>query len=928
MSTTAERLRDLFDAAIALPPAKRAEFLDRSCRHDALLRAEVERLLASETTQDDEALSARAAAAATEFVASAPWIGRRVGSYRILRELGSGGMGSVYLAERADAEYESRVAIKLIRGFPSADALERLRHERQVLAGLVHPNIARLLDGGTTTEGQPFLVIEYVEGLALLDWAAARQPTLKRRLDVFLQLCRAVHYAHQNLIVHRDLKPGNVIVRDDDTPVLLDFGIAKLTAPDASGSRPTELRAFTEDYASPEQIEGGAVTTASDVYALGLVLYELLCGKRYRSGGRSESWRQARPGRVAHAASELWLKREAGQVGGDLEHIVRRALAPEPAERYASAAAFAADVERYFSGQALEAGPDRIGYRLGKFVSRHRAPVAAACAGVVLILGAALWLGIERHRALRAERRAAIEAQTANKTTDFLLQLFQAVDPANAQGKELSARELLDGGREMLARQALADQPQVRARLLSALGQIYISIGQPQRATELSEEAVQLLRRPDGDPLRLAYALNELCRAQTMASDYAKALPHCREGLSIRSVRLAPDHVDIGHSLMALGVVEQEVGHYDVARENYTRALAIFSAAGPEHADDVAAVHHNLGFLAGHRQDWATARREYQIAYDSKRALLGDSHPNTLVSLSGLAAAEGELGDRAAQLAHLETDLALSLKVHGADSVPAARMHNDIAGALQDAGDYAAAEMHYRAALDSYARLTAADSIEIAQSTNNLATLYEDRGDLAAAQPLFRRSLAIRSAKFTPPHPSIARAQNNLARCLLESGDAAAAQPLLDAALAARRALFPDSGERFDSELLALEIAHARGQDVRTAVEALTPPAGRAGYKRRARWFALRARSAADAQDFNAARRLQQQALDALREVAGAKHPLYAQGAARLAAYAHAAGDDAAARAALTPALAVLRANLVATADDRVAAEALAATLR
>jgi len=928
MSTTAERLRDLFDAAIALPPAKRTEFLDQACRHDAQLRAEVERLLASETTQDDAAVSARVSEAPTAFVAAAPWIGRRVGNYRIVRELGSGGMGSVYLAERADAEYESRVAIKLIRGFPSADALERLRHERQVLAGLVHPNIARLLDGGTTAEGQPFLVIEYVEGLALLDWAATRQPTLKRRLDVFLQLCRAVHYAHQNLIVHRDLKPGNVIVRSDDTPVLLDFGIAKLTAPDASGNRPTELRAFTEDYASPEQIEGGVVTTASDVYALGLVLYELLCGKRYRSGGRSESWRQVRPGRVAHAAAEAWLKRDAALVGGDLEHIVRRALAAEPAERYASAAAFAADIERYFDGKALEAGPDRIGYRIGKFVHRHRAAVVAACAGVGLIAAAAVWLGVERNRALRAERRAEIEAQTANKTTDFLLQLFQAVDPANTQGKELSARELLDGGREMLARQALSDRPQVRARLLGALAQIYISIGQPQRAIELSEEAVLLLRRPDADPLRLASALNALCRAQTIASDYAKALPHCREGLSIRSVRLAQDDVDIGHSLMALGVVEQEVGHYDVARQNYARALAIFSAAGADHAADVAAVHHNLGFLAGQRQDWTTARQEYQVAYDSKRVLLGDSHPNTLISLSGLAAAEGELGDRAAQLAHLETDLALSLKVHGADSMPVARLHNDLAGALQDAGDYAAAETHYRAALDAYAQLAPADSIEIAQSSNNLATLYEDRGDLAGALALFRRSLAIRSAKFTPPHPSIARAQNNLARCLLEAGDATAAQPLAEGALDARRTLVPNSGERFDSEQLALEIAHARGQDVHAAVDALTPPAGRAGYKRRARWFALRARIAAQAQDFSTARTLQQQSLDALREVAGAKHPLYAQGAAQLAAYAHAAGDDAAARAALAPALAVLRANLVATAADRVAAEKLDAALR
>src|SRR5579883_2913685 len=279
-----------------------------------------------------------AAAAAAQFDATAPWLGRRIGNYRIVGELGQGGMGSVYLAERADREYQARVAIKLIRGFPTQAALERLRRERQVLAGLVHPNIARLLDGGTTPEGQPYLVMEYVEGRPLMQWWAERRPPLALRLRLFQQLCLAVHHAHQNLIVHRDLKPGNVLVRADDTPVLLDFGIAKLIAPEADGERATELRAFTPDYASPEQVSGGPVTTASDVYALGLILYELLCGKPYKSGGRTTSWRASRPARVAEAADAPWLRAEAAAIGGDLEHVVRRALAEEPARRYSSAA--------------------------------------------------------------------------------------------------------------------------------------------------------------------------------------------------------------------------------------------------------------------------------------------------------------------------------------------------------------------------------------------------------------------------------------------------------------------------------------------------------------------------------------------------------------------------------------------------------------
>ena len=293
------RVRELFDRAAALPKADRIAYLTRVCGDDAALLAEVASLLACDDTQLDPIAASVAATAASHFDSARPWLGRRVGNYRIIEELGRGGMGSVYLAERADREYEHRVAIKVIRGFPSADALDRLRRERQVLAGLVHPNIARLLDGGTTAEGQPFLVIEYIDGTTLPQWLAEKQPPLHERLRLFAQLCLAVHHAHQNLIVHRDLKPGNVMVRGDGAPVLLDFGIAKLIAPPSDGMPATAFRAFTEDYASPEQLSGGVVTTASDVYALGLILYEVLCGEHYACAERAQPWRLHRPSLVA-----------------------------------------------------------------------------------------------------------------------------------------------------------------------------------------------------------------------------------------------------------------------------------------------------------------------------------------------------------------------------------------------------------------------------------------------------------------------------------------------------------------------------------------------------------------------------------------------------------------------------------------------------
>jgi serine/threonine-protein kinase len=446
-------------------------------------------------------------------------------------------MGSVFLAERADREYQARVAIKLIRGFPTAAALDHLRRERQLLADLVHPHIARLLDGGTTPEGQPYLVIEYIEGLPLLRWCAERQPPLAVRLAVFQQLCWAVHYAHQKLIVHRDLKPGNVLVRADDTPVLLDFGIAKAIAAVPDGERPTELRACTPDYASPEQLAGGPLTTATDVYGLGLILYELLCGQAYQSGGQPLPWRESRPRLVAARAAAAWLRAEAAAIGGDLEHVVRRALADEPTRRYSSAAALATDLERHAAGLPVEAGPDRLGYRMAKFVRRHRLGVATGVLVFAALLGAAAWLATERARALRAERRAEAEARAAHRVTDFLLQAFEDADPEMTRGEERSARELLDRGSE-LALRTLTDEPAIRARLLAALGEIYGNIGVPTRSVELLRKAERLSRATHAPPLELAHVLHLACKAYYDTAEFAAAQAACGESLDLRIANL------------------------------------------------------------------------------------------------------------------------------------------------------------------------------------------------------------------------------------------------------------------------------------------------------------------------------------------------------------------------------------------------------
>jgi serine/threonine-protein kinase len=921
-------LQELFDAAVALAPGERKRFVDTACAGDAALRTELEALLAADAQAHDPLAASIARGTAEHFDDGAPWLGRRIGNYRILRELGRGGMGSVFLAERADAEYESRVAIKLIRGFPTPAALERLRRERQLLAGLVHPHIARLLDGGTTDEGQPYLVMEYVDGMPLAQWLDAQKPPLEQRLRLFRQLCEAVHHAHQNLIVHSDLKPANVMVRGDGTPALLDFGIARLSAPDANSERATELRAFTPEYASPEQLGGAAVTTASDVYALGLILYELLCGKVYKSAGNAESWRQARPGRVARTAAD-WLRADAARVDGDLEHVVRRALDEDPARRYASAAALAEDISRYFDGRPLAAGPDRIGYRIAKFVRRHRVGVGIAALSVAAIVATASWLAFERTRALRAEARARTEAHAANQVTDFLVGLFRDADPQQTRGRDVSARELLDRASTRLDAMPIA-QAQLQARLLTTLGEIYISIGQPRRSTELLGRAIALLRAPGADPLQLAKALNEDCRAWSGIQDFARAVPICREAMTLRRARLRPDDPDLGHSDDALGVAEQGDGDFAAAEREYRAALAIFSAAGPEHRGDVASTVHNLAFLAFHRSDYARARVLYMQALAQKRATFGNDDPRTLNTLENLAQAEEQLGDLAAAERHLSDALALQIKVVGVDSVSVARARNDLASVQQDRGEFVAAEANYRAALALYVRLEPADSMPWAVTANNLATLEEDRGDFAAALPLFRESLRIRAAHSKPASASVARAQNNLARCEMELGEFAAARPLIDAALATRRALKLDPAHVFDTEMLDAQwlVRSGRTREAAAALQALKPPDGRGNYGRRARYAIVEAELAASHRDWKAALAAQRRSLDALRGELGEQHPVYARFAAQAAAYAHAAHDDAAARSLLQPALPVLRAALVENAPPWRDAQRLAAALK
>lgn len=480
-----ERIKSVVQAALECEPDARADYLAKACASEPALRAEVESLIAyqaggsgfieapafaraSGAPLPDDSPSGTPGDIALEAELSGR-AGQQIGPYRVVCGLGQGGMGAVYLAERADDEYRKQVAIKLIkRGMDSEFVLRRFRNERQILAALDHPNIARLLDGGTTEDGLPYLVMEYIEGTPLDEYCAQRQLTTAERLQLFRQVCAAVHYAHQHLVIHRDLKPSNILVTADGTPKLLDFGIAKLLTPELAAETLDQtqggLRLMTPAYASPEQVKGEPITTASDVYALGVVLYELLTGHspyRLRENTQQEILRAIceqepeRPSTASTSAehasesasgsSDPQSKRLQRVLKGDIDNIVLMALRKEPTRRYASVEQFSEDIRRHLEGLPVSAHKDTLSYRSAKFIRRHRAGVAAAAIVLLTLVGgiiATAWQArVARAERARAERRFNDVRRLANS---FMFELHDEIDKGAIKAKELLVKRALE----------------------------------------------------------------------------------------------------------------------------------------------------------------------------------------------------------------------------------------------------------------------------------------------------------------------------------------------------------------------------------------------------------------------------------------------------------------------------------------------------
>jgi eukaryotic-like serine/threonine-protein kinase len=613
------------------------------------------------------------------FAAAAERLDVRIGPYRALKELGRGGMGLVYLAARADEQYHKRVAIKVIKAEVDRDeVVSRFRQERQILASLDHPNISRFLDGGATEDGRPYFVMEHVEGMAIDHYCDRQSLSIAERLKLFRQVCSAVQYAHRNLIVHRDIKPGNILVTAEGVPKLLDFGIAKLVNPGLSGEAGTMTGlAMTPEYASPEQARGEPVTTMSDVYSLGVLLYLLMTGhlpyrfktrqtldvlravcedepeKPSTAVGRSEDATGQGP-----MAEEVSRTREGSpeqlrrRLSGDLDTILLMALRKEPSRRYPSVEALSEDLRRYLEGLPIKARKATFSYRTGKFLRRNWAGVSGAAMVILLIVGFSVSTQVQSRR-LRTER------DKASRVSSFLVDVFKVSNPSEARGNTVTAREILDKGAERIRRE-LKEEPEVRATLMDTMGNVYDDLGLYGQAEGLLRESLEIRKRVLGNENPdVATSLYHLAKVLYRKNDYDGAETRYREALAMQRKLLGNEHPDVAETLNYLALVVDEKGDYDGAEALLREALAMRRRLfGNEHLE-VAMALNGLAGVLDDKGDYTAAEALSREALGMLRKLLGNEHPAVPYTLNIL----GEVSSHERNFAQAETAFRESLEI-------------------------------------------------------------------------------------------------------------------------------------------------------------------------------------------------------------------------------------------------------------------------
>jgi serine/threonine-protein kinase len=853
------QLKELYLAARARTGEDRARWLREACASEPDLLSEVESLLAAEDEAGGLHEAARVEIGQDTFTLSTrlrpdredagP---ERIGPYRVLQKLGEGGMGAVFLAQR-DEPFRKRVALKVLKDDGDvASLLERFRQERQILASLEHPHIARLLDGGRSEDGRPYLVMEYVEGMPIDRYCDHHRLSISDRLALFAAVCAAVHFAHQNLVVHRDVKPSNILVTSSGTAKLLDFGIAKLLNPDLSA--PSSVltqkghRVMTPDYASPEQVRGEPVTTATDVYSLGVLLYKLLCGVhpyQVDATNLSEMSRvicEVEPLRPSAAvrwtppderkelawsratSPEKWIRR----LRGDLDDIVLMAMRKEPQRRYQSVDRLTEDIQRHLEEKPVNARKGSFAYRADRFVRRHKLPLATAAVVLLSLVAVSIVTAVQATRIAR-------ERDKAEQVSSFLLELFETADPTGVTGARVTARDVLDRGALRIGNE-LEGEPLLRAELMTVMGRAYYHLGLHDSSVSLLEEARRIRDEllPEDDPDR-AEVVHLLGVERQMKGDFSEAEALFQTAREIRVARFGESHPSVAESLLALGLLRQDEGKLDEAERFLTDALEarrelhgdnhldvaeamdrlgwlyylegrlgdarpLFEEAlrarerllGGEHVL-VAETLNNLGVLHQAEGNYTEAKSVLERALEIETSLLGRAHPNVAATINNLALVAYSTRDLESAEALFLESLAIHRELYGESHAEVAKVLNNVGFVAMERGRYPEAESYYDQALSLRQELLGNEHPETAQSLANLAMLLHAKGEADEAEDRYRDALARARKSLGEDHPMVALILQKMGDLALEESRPRAAAERYQSALDIRRRLLPEN---------------------------------------------------------------------------------------------------------------------------------------
>lgn len=753
-----DEISQLYESLSEKDKEKREKYyLDKNVSLE--VRSEIEALIDLETPSKEyfDQLSENVISPAILEMGDLPPSSGRVYNYKILKKIGRGGMGTVYLAERDDDVFKSQVAVKILRrGFKHEEIIAGFRAERQILAQLNHPSITHLLDGGMTTDGRPYFIMEYVDGKTITDYCNEHRLSIVERLEIFKQICDTLAYAHQNLVIHRDLKPANILVTNDGNVKLLDFGIAKFIdekQPILKKTAVSKQRLLTPEYASPEQIQSGPMNTATDIYQLGLVLYKLICGKlpfsfheksfpdteriilKEEPVAPSKKFSQSDPDERKKIAENCSTTVQAlkAKLKNDLDSITLMALKKRPEDRYQSIMEFKEDIERYQNDLPVKSHGNRFEYRVSKYIKRNRVNIAIAVLFLTMLLSFAM---IYNFSVTQQRNYAQQEAAKAAQVTSFLIDMFEANDPNQAQGNEFTARELLDRGKEQIS--LLSDIPEIQAELYQVTGQIYRRLGSFEEADELYQTALQIR--------------NNLFESENQAI------------LSIYNQQ---------------GLLYSDMGDYDRAETILRHALSIAENSStifdPVYAETIS----NLAYVLRRTGKYDEAEKMFQKSYEITSRNLGNEHPSTIENLSSIGVTLLNKGDYEGARQILQNVLDIRLKSLGSSHPDVAMSMNSLGALLLNIGRFDEAENLFRESLETRINLFGEMHPKVALTMNNLGIALREQGFLENSYSTMTRALEIRSEVLGSDNINTAISKFTLGNLLLEMGSANEANQLL-----------------------------------------------------------------------------------------------------------------------------------------------------